>query len=294
METNFQGVGVALVTPFNDTFEIDFSALENVVEHVISGGVDYLVVLGTTAETPTLSREEKREVADKILAVNAGRLPVVVGIGGNHTRELVDHIYSFDFAGFDAILSVTPYYNKPTQEGIYMHYEQVANASPLPVILYNVPGRTGVNMTAETTLRLARDFKNILGVKEASGNLAQMSCILRDRPEGFKVISGDDALTLPFMAIGGDGIISVAANAFPEKFCRMVQFAEAGDFTAAGRLHRDMSEIFELIFAEGSPTGIKSALASMGMINNIVRLPLVSSSPRLKTKIEEQITKYLL
>lgn len=289
MKTNIGGVGVALVTPFTSNLEVDFTALDKLVEHVIEGGADYLVALGTTAETPTLSAREKRAVADRILRANDGRKPVVAGIGGNSTAEVVFAVKEFDFKGFDALLSVTPYYNKPSQEGIYQHYKAVSGASPVPVILYNVPGRTGVNMTAQTTLRLARDFENIVAVKEASGNLSQAAYILRDRPEGFAFISGDDNSTLPIIAMGGDGVISVAANAFPEKFCDMVHYAMDGDFKTAANLHLQLTEATDLLFKEGNPTGVKAALYLKGIVENYLRLPLIPSSQELEADIKSQM-----
>lgn len=289
MKTNISGVGVALVTPFTSKLEVDFTALDRLVEHVIEGGADYLVALGTTAESATLSAREKRAVADRILRVNNGRKPVVVGIGGNSTADVVFAIKEFDLKGFDALLSVTPYYNKPSQEGIYRHYKAVAEVSPLPVIMYNVPGRTGVNMTAKTTLRLARDFENIVAVKEASCNLSQAAYILRDRPEGFTFISGDDNSTLAILAMGGDGVISVAANAFTEKFCNMVHAAMDGDFKAAGNLHLQLTEATDLLFEEGNPTGVKAALYLKGIVENYLRLPLMPSSQELEANIKSQM-----
>ena len=287
MKTNIKGVGVALITPFNDNGDVDFEALERLLDRVAAGGADYLVVLGTTAETPTLSAAEKEAVTKFIVSKNGGRMPVVIGIGGNCTAEVVDHIRHFDFTGIDAVLSVAPYYNKPSQEGIYQHYKAIAGVSPRPVVMYNIPGRTGVNMTAETTLRLARECKNIIAVKEASGNLSQMAYILRDRPEGFLVISGDDNLTLPLMAMGGDGVISVAVNAYPGKFCRMVHLLQQGDTAAAAGLHLEMMEATDALFAEG-----KAALAYYGLIRNNLRLPLVRSSAVLNERLKELIGRY--
>ena len=292
MKTNIKGVGVALITPFNDNGDVDFEALERLLDRVAAGGADYLVVLGTTAETPTLSAAEKEAVTKFIVSKNGGRMPVVIGIGGNCTAEVVDHIRHFDFTGIDAVLSVAPYYNKPSQEGIYQHYKAIAGVSPRPVVMYNIPGRTGVNMTAETTLRLARECKNIIAVKEASGNLSQMAYILRDRPEGFLVISGDDNLTLPLMAMGGDGVISVAVNAYPGKFCRMVHLLQQGDTAAAAGLHLEMMEATDALFAEGNPVGVKAALAHYGLIRNNLRLPLVRSSAVLNERLKELIGRY--
>lgn len=292
MKTNIKGVGVALITPFNDNGDVDFEALERLLDRVAAGGADYLVVLGTTAETPTLSAAEKEAVTKFIVSKNGGRMPVVIGISGNCTAEVVDHIRHFDFTGIDAVLSVAPYYNKPSQEGIYQHYKAIAGMSPRPVVMYNIPGRTGVNMTAETTLRLARECKNIIAVKEASGNLSQMAYILRDRPEGFLVISGDDNLTLPLMAMGGDGVISVAVNAYPGKFCRMVHLLQQGDTAAAAGLHLEMMEATDALFAEGNPVGVKAALAYYGLIRNNLRLPLVRSSAVLNERLKELIGRY--
>ena len=292
MKTNIKGVGVALITPFNDNGDVDFEALERLLDRVAAGGADYLVVLGTTAETPTLSAAEKEAVTKFIVSKNGGRMPVVIGISGNCTAEVVDHIRHFDFTGIDAVLSVAPYYNKPSQEGIYQHYKAIAGVSPRPVVMYNIPGRTGVNMTAETTLRLARECKNIIAVKEASGNLSQMAYILRDRPEGFLVISGDDNLTLPLMAMGGDGVISVAVNAYPGKFCRMVHLLQQGDTAAAAGLHLEMMEATDALFAEGNPVSVKAALAYYGLIRNNLRLPLVRSSAVLNERLKELIGRY--
>jgi 4-hydroxy-tetrahydrodipicolinate synthase len=292
MENKLQGTGVALVTPFNQDKSIDFPALEKLIEHVIAGGADYLVALGTTAETPTLTGAEKEELAAFIRSRNAGRLPLVLGIGGNNTAEVVRQLEKLDPTGIEAILSVTPYYNRPAQEGLYQHYKAVAEASPRPIILYNVPPRTGVNLTAETTLRLAHGVKNIAAVKEASGSLAQMACILRDRPKGFLVISGDDNMALPLIALGGDGVISVAANAFPEPLCRMVRLCLEGDFAEASKLQMQVLASVESLFCEGNPAGIKSALAVKGMIQNELRLPLVPCSDGHIAKIEGLIRQY--
>lgn len=292
MKTNIKGVGVALITPFKDSGEIDFEALERLLNRVISGGADYLVVLGTTAETPTLSAEERIAVTKFVIEKNNGKLPIVLGIGGNCTVDVVRSIQTTDLEGVDAILSVTPYYNKPSQEGIYQHYKTIAEASPRPIVMYNVPGRTGVNMAAATTLRLAHECKNIIAVKEASGNIAQAAYILRDRPEGFYVISGDDNLTLPMMAMGGDGVISVAVNAYPEKFCRMVHALQQGDVKIAAPLHLEMMEATDALFAEGNPVGVKAALTYYGVIRNNLRLPLVASSAALDARLKNLIERY--
>ena len=283
-----------MVTPFGKNKAIDYPALGRLVEYVIAGGVDYLVVLGTTAENTTLSCSEKEELTSFIREQNAGRLPLVLGVGGNNTEEVVRQLGQSDLEGIVAVLSVTPYYNKPSQEGIYQHYKAVAEASPKPVILYNVPGRTGVNMTAETTLRLAHDMENIVAIKEASGSLSQASYILRDKPDDFLVISGDDNMTLPLIALGGDGVISVAANAFPEQMGRMVQLCLSGDFAAASGIQLRLLECVELLFCEGSPVGVKAALELKGLIQNELRLPLVACSDRLRGELDRLCKKYHL
>ena len=280
-----KGVGVALVTPFTENGAVDYSALTHLVEHVIAGGVDYLVVLGTTAETPTLSLEERKAVIRCVKEVNGGRLPIVLGAGGNCTADVVSYLRTGDFDGIDAVLSVTPYYNKPSQEGIYQHYKAIAEAAPCSVVLYNVPGRTGVNMNPSPVLRLARDFSNIIAVKEASGSLSQAAYVLKDCPAGFSVISGDDNLTLPMVALGGAGVISVAANVFPEKFCKMVHLALEGRFAEAAPLHLSMMETVDALFAEGNPSGVKAALSCCGLMGNRLRLPLVPVSETLCSKI---------
>lgn len=286
MNNNIQGVGVALVTPFDERGEIDFDALGRLVGYVTEGGVDYLVALGTTAETPTLSQAEKSDVIACIKQANAGALPLVVGIGGNSTRDVAENIGKFDLTGVEAVLSVTPYYNKPSQEGIYRHYEVVAGESPVPVILYNVPGRTGVNMSAETALRIGNEIPNILGIKEACGLIPQMARILRHRPDGFKVISGDDCFCLPLTMMGGDGVISVAANAFPREFCAMASAAARGENAVASELFMRLFEPMEALFEEGNPAGVKAALAIKGMIKPGVRLPLVEASQTLRVRMQ--------
>lgn len=281
----FKGLGVALVTPFRNDKSIDFDALAKTVEHVTAGGADFLVVLGTTAETPTLNAAEKTAVVKYIAAQNAGKLPIVVGAGGNNTGEAVEAVASlYDEA--DAVLSVVPYYNKPTQKGLEAHFAAVADASKKPVILYNVPGRTGVNMNVDTCLKLA-EHKNIVAVKEASGNLNQMSYILRDRPADFGVLSGDDGLTLPQIAMGADGVISVIANAFPAEFGRLVHLALDGNFAQARQIHLKLVELVDLLFVEGNPVGVKAAMAIRGIIDNQLRLPLVEASENLYAKLKE-------
>ena len=291
-DINLKGMGVALITPFKEDESVDYEALGKLVDYQVQNGTDYLVVLGPTAETPTLTEEEKKNIISLVVTRVRGRIPIVLGVGGNCTRSVVEKLKTDNFEGIDAILSVVPYYNKPSQEGIYQHYKAIAGVSPRPVVMYNIPGRNGVNMIAETTLRLARECKNIIAVKEASGNLSQMAYILRDRPEGFLVISGDDNLTLPLMAMGGDGVISVAVNAYPGKFCRMVHLLQQGDTAAAAGLHLEMMEATDALFAEGNPVGVKAALAYYGLIRNNLRLPLVRSSAVLNERLKELIGRY--
>lgn len=272
---DLKGMGVALVTPFKSDKSIDFDALRRLIEYQIENSTDYLVVLGTTAETPSLSGEERKQIMDFVAETVAGRVPLVLGMGGNNTMALTAEIRKADLSAYSAILSVVPYYNKPSQEGIYRHYEAVAEASPVPVVLYNVPGRTGVNMSPETTLRLARDFGNIIGIKEASGNITQMDEIIKNKPSDFMVISGDDAITYPLLALGAIGVISVIGNAFPREFSRMVGLALRGDHERALLIHHRFTELFKLLFVDGNPAGVKCLLHAMGMIENELRLPLV-------------------
>ena len=291
IQDKIKGVGVALITPFNN-YKVDYPALERMVEHVINGGVDYIVALGSTAETATLSIEERNDVLRFIIEQTAERVPIVVGMGSNDTHQLVSQLHTFDLSGTVAILSVVPYYNKPSQEGIYRHFMAVAEASPVPVIIYNVPGRTGVNMTANTTLRLAKATDKIVAIKEACGNIEQMQAILDGRPDNFLVLSGDDGITVELVKRGGEGVISVAANAFPEKFCQCVHNAMVGNITQAeGEMER-LIEPINLLFREGNPTGIKGMCASMGITTPEVRLPLVEYTAELKRDIEKAITTY--
>ncbi len=286
MPKKLTGTGVAIVTPFNKEGAIDFPALGRVINHIIEGGCDYIVSMGTTGESVTLSKDEKKEVLQYTRRMVAGRIGLVAGIGGNNTAELMTQLAEFDSTGFDAILSVSPYYNKPTQEGIYQHYMQLASVSPLPIIIYNVPGRTGSNITAETTLRLANASDKFIAVKEASGNLQQMMHIVQHKPKNFLVISGDDPLTVPGIAVGLVGVISVVANAFPREVSMMVNAALEGNFAEAKGEHYKLLEITELMFAEGSPAGVKAVLHSMGFCENKVRLPLVTVSAGLYDKIK--------
>ncbi len=285
MQNKLRGMGVALVTPFKQDGEIDFDALKRLVEYQITNGTDYLVVLGTTAETPTLTEEEKEAVIQTVVSTVHGRVPLVLGMGGNNTQSLVNKIRTSDFNGIDALLSVTPYYNKPSQEGLYRHYEAIAKASKLPIILYNVPGRTGVNMLPETTLRLAHDFSNIVAIKEASGNFTQIDDIIKNKPERFSVISGDDGITYPLLTLGAVGVISVIGNAFPYEFSRMVRLALNGDYQHALLIHHQFTELIKLLFVEGNPAGVKSMLAAMGFIENRLRLPLVPTTITTYEKI---------
>ena len=287
----FFGTGVAVVTPFTANRDVDFKGLENLINHLIEGGVEYLVSLGTTGESATLSENEKKSVWEFTAEKVAGRVPLVAGIGGNDTRDIVAKIKQFNIPGYEAILSVSPYYNKPAQEGIYQHYKAIAEESALPIILYNVPGRTASNMSAETTLRLANDFKNIIGIKEASGNFDQFNQILKDKPTDFLFISGDDAVTLPIIAMGGSGIISVVANAVPKQFSDMVRLCLEGKFKEAQSLHYKLIDFTNLMFAEGNPAGVKAALKHIGICDDVVRLPLVSVSTELSRKIQHIFPK---
>ncbi len=284
-------MGVALITPFKDDESIDFDALTKLIEYQIQNGIDYLVVLGTTAETPTLTEQEKNEVLSFVIERVKERVPIVLGLGGNNTRGIVERLKTESFQGVDAILSVVPYYNKPSQEGIYQHYKAIASATKLPVILYNVPGRTGVNMTAETTLRLAREFDNIVAIKEASGNITQMDDIIKNKPKDFMVISGDDGITFPLITLGAVGVISVIGNAFPREFSRMVRLALEGDYANALLIHHKFTELFELLFVDGNPAGVKSILSSMGYIRNRLRLPLVPTRITTYEKIRVVLQK---
>jgi 4-hydroxy-tetrahydrodipicolinate synthase len=275
MNTNFRGTGVAIVTPFHKQGTIDFTALERLIEHLISGGVNYLVVRGTTAETAALSREEKHALAEFVVDIVNKRIPLVIGIGSNNTQDVINAIRSNSLEGYDAILSVTPYYNKPQQRGLYLHYKSIATVSPLPIIMYNVPSRTSVNMKPEITLQLASEFDNIIGIKEASGNIEQIMDIIRNKPKDFLVISGDDMLTLPLLGMGSDGVISVVANAYPDLFSEMVTLGLNGNMEEARKIHYKLTNFIRSVFADGNPSGIKAALEIKEIITNNLRLPLV-------------------
>ena len=286
------GVGAAMITPFTREGRVDYEALGRMIDYVIEGGVDYIVALGTTAETPTLYMPERAVIAMFITNHIAGRVPLVMGVGGNSTSEVLDQLREFDLRGADAILSVTPYYNKPSQEGLYQHFRTVSEHSPLPVILYNIPGRSGVNMAAETTLRIAGDFPNVIGIKEASGNLEQMQRIIDRRPKDFLVLSGDDAIAVELMRRGGDGVISVAANAFPHRFMEAIGKAREGRFDEADAAFLKLGDAVKALFAEGNPTGVKCALSTMGLIGDTMRLPLVKGTPALRSRFEKLIREY--
>lgn len=287
----FMGAGVALITPFNEDKSIDFNALERLVENQIQGGIDYLVVLGTTGETPALSDEEKKQIVRFVIEKNAGRLKIVVGMGGNDTLALVKSIKNANFDGVDAILSVTPYYSKPAQEGLFQHFKMLVEASPVPVILYNVPGRTGVNMDADTTLRIANLSSKVIATKEASGDLAQFAKMISNAPDYFKVISGDDGLTLPSIAIGSIGVISVIGNALPEKLSQLTHSALNGDLNTASQIQLQLAEMLKLIFREGNPGGVKALMELMGKAKNQLRLPLVPVSQSTKDAIAAEWKK---
>ena len=286
-----KGVGVALITPFHNDGSIDFNGLERLLEHCINGGVDYFVVNGTTAENPTLSKEERYAVLDFVLEKNASRLPVIFGIGGNSTIAVAQELSSFNVDGVSALLSASPYYNKPTQEGIYQHYKALSEASSLPIILYNVPGRTSSNISAETTLRLAADFENVVAIKEASGNLDQITELILGRPEGFKIISGDDNLTFAMLGLGCDGVISVSGQGVPEVFCKVYDEAVQGNWSASKDAHLSLFNLTNLLFAEGNPAGIKAVLEIRRICSDHVRLPLVPATSRLKASIKAELDR---
>ena len=275
IQTRLKGMGVGLITPFNEDGSVDYEALLRLVDYQLQNGTDFLCVLGTTAETPTLTKEEKEKVKRTVIDRVNGRIPILLGVGSNSTQAVVESVKNDDMTGVDALLVVVPYYNKPSQEGIYQHYKAVAEATDLPIVLYNVPGRTGVNMTAETTLRLARDFKNIVAIKEASGNITHMEDIIKNNPADFDVISGDDGITFPLITLGAVGVISVIGNAFPREFSRMTRLALQGDYENALTIHHKFTELFSLLFVDGNPAGVKAMLNMMGMIENKLRLPLV-------------------
>lgn len=276
MATNiFKGLGIALVTPFKTDGSIDYMALKRLIEYQTDNGADFLCILGTTSESPCLDQEERAEIKRFVVEVNQGRLPVLMGCGGNNTRAVVKELQSFDLRGVDGILSVCPYYNKPSQEGLYRHFKMIADNCPLPVVLYNVPGRTGINLKSETTIRLANDCRNIVAVKEAGGSLAQVDEIIKNKPSHFDVLSGDDALTFPMIASGAAGVISVIGNALPREFSRMIRLEFNGEYEPARKIHHRFTELYSLLFVDGNPAGVKALLHEMGFIENELRLPLV-------------------
>jgi 4-hydroxy-tetrahydrodipicolinate synthase len=278
-------LGIALVTPFKEDGSVDYDALSNLLDYQINGGIDFLCILCTTSETPCLTVEERAKIKKLIIEKVAGRVPILMGCGGNNTQDVIHTLKTEDWKGIDGVLSVCPYYNKPSQEGLYQHFKAIAAATNLPVVLYNVPGRTGVNMTAETTLRLARDCENIVAIKEASGNITQMDDIIKNKPKGFDVLSGDDGITFPLITLGAVGVISVIGNALPKEFSRMVRLALRGDYSSALTIHHKFTELFSLLFVDGNPAGVKAMLHAMGMIENQLRLPLVPTRLTTMEKI---------
>ena len=281
----FKGLGVAMVTPFKTDGQIDFESLARIVENLIAGGVDHLCVLGTTAETPTLSESERLEVVKFVIKQVKGRIPMMVGCSSNCTAAVLEQIKDYEIDGVDAILSAVPFYNKPSQEGIYRHFAEIAKASAKPIILYNVPGRTGVNMTAQTTLRIAREFKNVIGIKEASGNMEQVKEIIAGAPEGFRVIIGDDSLAMEAIRNGAAGVISVIGNAVPKRFSELVHLTMQGKYAEAEQIQKQLAPLYGLLFKEGSPCGVKALMADRGVLENVMRLPLVPVSDALKKEI---------
>ncbi len=283
----FKGLGIALVTPFAVSGEVDYKAIQRLVEYQIQNGADFLCILATTGETPCLSAEEKNNIKKLVIETNRGRLPILMGCGGNNTRAVVEELKTSDWTGIDGVLSVCPFYNKPSQEGLYQHFKAIAEASPLPVVLYNVPGRTGINMKSETTVRLARDCENIVAIKEASGSLEQVDEIIKNKPERFDVISGDDALTFSMVASGAAGSISVIGNALPKEVSRMIRLEFRGEYESARTIHHRFTELYSLLFVDGNPAGVKALLHEMGFIENVLRLPLVPTRITTLQKMTE-------
>ena len=283
----FKGLGIALVTPFTASGEVDYKAIQRLVDYQIQNGADFLCILATTGETPCLSAEEKNNIKKLVIETNRGRLPILMGCGGNNTRAVVEELKTSDWTGIDGVLSVCPFYNKPSQEGLYQHFKAIAEASPLPVVLYNVPGRTGINMKSETTVRLARDCDNIVAIKEASGSLEQVDEIIKNKPERFDVISGDDALTFSMVASGAAGSISVIGNALPKEVSRMIRLEFRGEYESARTIHHRFTELYSLLFVDGNPAGVKALLHEMGFIENVLRLPLVPTRITTLQKMTE-------
>lgn len=283
----FNGLGIALITPFTSEGAVDYSALKKLITYQLENGADFFCILATTGETPTLTVEEKQRIKNLVVELVGEKVPILMGCGGNNTAEVVRELKTGDFSGIDGVLSVCPYYNKPSQEGLYQHFKAIAAATSLPVVLYNVPGRTGVNLKAETTVRLARDCKNIVAIKEASGSLEQVDEIIKNKPDGFEVISGDDALTFPMIACGAAGVISVIGNALPKEFSRMIRLEFKGETEAARKIHHRFTDLFNLLFVDGNPAGVKAMLHEMGMIENVLRLPLVPTRLTTMQKISD-------
>ena len=283
----FKGLGIALVTPFSSDGSVDYQSLSRLVEYQLKNGADFFCILATTGETPTLTAEEKKNIKELVVDLVGGKVPILIGCGGNNTADVVKELQTGDFSGIDGVLSVCPYYNKPSQEGLYQHFKAIASATNMPVVLYNVPGRTGVNLKAETTVRLARDCKNIVAIKEASGSLEQVDEIIKNKPDSFDVISGDDALTFPMIACGAAGVISVIGNALPKEFSRMIRLEMRGEIESARKIHHKFTDLFNLLFVDGNPAGVKAMLHEMGMIENVLRLPLVPTRLTTMQKISE-------
>lgn len=294
MENIFHGLGIALVTPFKLNGEIDYDALEKLIEYQLENGADFFTILATTGECPCLSTEEKEKLTETIISVVSGRAPILKYCGGNNTAAVVEEIKQTNWKGIDGILSICPYYNKPSQEGLYQHFKAIAETSSLPIVLYNVPGRTGVNMKAETTVRIANDFPNIVAIKEAAGSLEQVDEIIKNKPKHFEVISGDDALTFPMIASGAVGVISVIGNALPKEFSRMIRLEFNGEYDAARIIHHQFTELYKLLFVDGNPAGCKALLNDMGMIENVLRLPLVPTRIETKQKMNDILKKMRL
>lgn len=283
----FKGLGIALVTPFASDGSVDYDVLKNLLDYQLKNGADFFCILATTGETPTLTKDEKQKIKEFVVEKVGDKVPILIGCGGNNTADVVNELQTADFSGIDGILSVCPYYNKPSQEGLYQHFKAIAGATNMPVVLYNVPGRTGVNLKAETTVRLARDCENIVAIKEASGSLEQVDEIIKNKPDGFDVISGDDALTFPMIACGAAGVISVIGNALPKEFSRMIRLEMKGEIESARKIHHKFTDLFNLLFVDGNPAGVKAMLHEMGMIENVLRLPLVPTRLTTMQKISD-------
>ena len=283
----FKGLGIALVTPFASDGSVDYDVLKNLLDYQLKNGADFFCILATTGETPTLTKDEKQKIKELVVEKVGDKVPILIGCGGNNTADVVNELQTADFSGIDGILSVCPYYNKPSQEGLYQHFKAIAGATNMPVVLYNVPGRTGVNLKAETTVRLARDCENIVAIKEASGSLEQVDEIIKNKPAGFDVISGDDALTFPMIACGAAGVISVIGNALPKEFSRMIRLEMKGEIESARKIHHKFTDLFNLLFVDGNPAGVKAMLHEMGMIENVLRLPLVPTRLTTMQKISD-------